>query len=118
MAFYIKQHDTAPAYVADLKDNFDTTPTAIDLTNATSVTFKMREQGNTGAPKVSSPMTIVSPSGGQVRHAWGASDTDTVGTYDVEFEIAWNDGKIETVPNGSDPAAQYNTVVVVDDLDV
>lgn len=112
MAFEIKQHDSAPSYVVDLADNFGTPSQApIDLTSATTVTFLMRKTGTTGTPKVSAVMTVVSAVDGRVQHDWGTTDTDTVGTYDVEFEIAWGDGTIETVPNDS-----YNTVIVVDDL--
>jgi hypothetical protein len=112
MAFTAKQHDTAPSYVVDLKDNFGLVgQTAINLTAATSVTFLMRKHGQTGAPKVSSAMTVVDAANGRVQHNWGATDLDTVGSFDVEFEIAWSDGTIETVPNGS-----YLTVEVVDDL--
>lgn len=113
MAFTIKQHDTRPAYVADLKDNVGTTlEAAIDLTDATSVTFKMRAMGATGAPFISRAMTIVSTTGGRVQHNWQSGDTATTGTFQVEFEIAWNDAGTETVPN-----VDYMTVIVTDDLD-
>ena len=110
--FTIKQNDTRPVYVTTLQDNVDTTPVAIDLTNATGVKFKMRTHGSTGIPKVNQPMAFVNRANGQVSYTWTTGDTDTVGTYDVEFEITWNDGGIETVPNDS-----YKTVNVVDDLD-
>ena len=113
MAFTIKQHDTAPSYVIDLADNYGLQDEApIDLTTATSITFLMREAGTAGAPKVSAAMTVVgAATAGRVQHDWSAGDTDTVGSFDVEFEIEWSDGTIETVPNDS-----YLTVTVVDDL--
>lgn len=112
MAFKIKQHDTSPSYVVDLQDDFGLSgQAAINLTNATTVTFLMRKKGQVGAPKVSAVMTIVSPASGRVQHDWALTHTDTVAVYDVEFEIAWNDGTIETVPNDS-----YLAVEVVDDL--
>lgn len=113
MAFTVKQHDTAPSYVVDLADEFGLPgETPINLTTATSVKFLMRETGGTGAPKVTAAMTIVDAANGRVQHDWGATDTDTVGTFDIEFEITWSDGTIETVPNDS-----YLSVEVVDDLD-
>jgi hypothetical protein len=115
MAFSIKRHDTRPAYVADLKDNFGlSNEAAIDLTNATTVTFKMRAaaSADTVAPKVSRVVTILDPTLGRVQQTWQVGDTDTVGAFQVEFEIAWNDGGVETVPNGS-----YLTVNVIEDLD-
>ena len=108
----MKQHDTAPSYVVDLADNYGLANEApIDLTTATSVTFLMRQTGTPGTPKVSSAMTVISAANGRVQHDWVATDTDTPGDFEVEFEIAWDDGTIETIPNDS-----YLTVTVVDDL--
>jgi hypothetical protein len=112
MAFYIKNGDTSPAYVVDLQDDVDSTPAAINLTSATSVTFKMRPTGTTGAPTVDAVMDITTAASGRVTYEWQAGDTDDPGEYDVEFEILWNDSTIETVPNSG-----YMTVHVTDDLD-
>lgn len=112
MAFQIKNGDTAPAYVVDLVDNADTAPTAINLTTATSVTLKMRATGTTGAPYLNEAMAITTAGSGRCTYEWQTGDTDTPGTYNAEFEIAWNDGTIETVPN-----AGYLTIVITDDLD-
>jgi hypothetical protein len=112
MAFSIKNGDTSPAYVVDLQDDVDTTPVAIDLTDATSVTFKMRLTGTTGAPAIDELMDITTPASGRVTYEWAAGDTADAGTYDVEFEILWSDGTVETVPNSG-----YMTVIVTDDLD-
>lgn len=119
MAFYIKQNDTSPAYVVDLQDDVDTTPAAINLTDATSVTFKMRSAAAaaSSAPVVDEAMTITTAASGRCTYEWQTGDTATAGTYNAEFEILWDDGTIETVPNGADPAAQYLTIVIVDDLD-
>ena len=112
MAFHIKNGDTAPAYVMDLQDDVDSTPTAINLTAATSVTFKMRLSGASGAPAVSAAAAITTPATGRVTYEWDAGDTDVPGTYDAEFQILWSDGTIETVPNEG-----YFEIVVGDDLD-
>jgi hypothetical protein len=112
MAFYIKNGDTSPAYVVDLQDDVDTTPTAINLTDADTVTFKMRLTGTTGAPAVDELMEITTAASGRVTYEWGIGDTAEPGTYDVEMEIAWSDGTVETVPNSG-----YMTVIVTDDLD-
>ena len=114
MTFQIKQGDTKPAYVVALKDNFgEEDEAAIDLTTADTVTFKMRESGNTGAPLVNGTASINAPAtSGIVTYNWGTADLDTVGTYDAEFEITWNPNEIETVPNG-----EYLTIEVIDDLD-
>jgi hypothetical protein len=112
MAFSIKNGDTAPAYVVDLQDDVDSTPVAINLTSATSVTFKMRLTGTTGAPAITQAMTVTDAANGRVTYEWQTGDTDTPGTYDAEFEILWTDGTIETVPNDG-----YLTIIVTDDLD-
>jgi hypothetical protein len=115
VAFSIKQHDNRPIYVADLVDNADTTPTPINLSTATSVTFKMRTAGaaDTNAPTVSRAAQIGTPSSaGRVRHNWTTADTAAIGEYEVEFEILWNDGGVETVPNDG-----YATINIVEDLD-
>lgn len=111
----MKQNDTAPELVYDLVDNFGLPgETAMDLTNATSVTFKMRAEDASAAsaPLISRAMTIDDADGGRVVHTWVEGDTDTPGSYRVEFEILWSDGTIETVPNDG-----YMTLVIVDDLD-
>jgi hypothetical protein len=112
MAFSIKNGDTAPAYVVNLQEDVDTTPAAINLTSATSVTFKMRLVDTTGAPEVSGACVVTSAASGTVTYEWDPGDTATPGTYDVEFQILWNDGTIETVPNSG-----YGAVIVTDDLD-
>lgn len=112
MPFQIKQGDTRPAYTAQLLDRYGLPgQVPLDLTNATQVLFKMRERGSTGLV-VDTAMTITNPTSGIVQHVWDANDTRNVGLFDVEFEITWTDGGIETVPNGS-----YLSVEVVDDLD-
>jgi 5-hydroxyisourate hydrolase-like protein (transthyretin family) len=112
MAFSIKNGDTSPAYVVDLQDDVDSTPAAIDLTDADTVTFKMRLTGTTGAPVIDELMDITTPASGRVTYEWAVGDTAETGTYDVEFEIGWSDGTVETVPNSG-----YMTVIVTDDLD-
>lgn len=112
MAFSIKNGDTAPAYVVDLQEDVDTTPVAIDLTDASSVTLKMRTTGTTGAPDLTAAMDVTTAASGRCTYEWQAGDTATAGTYDVEFEIAWSDGTVETVPNSG-----YLTIIVTDDLD-
>ncbi len=48
---------------------------------------------------------------GEVTYTWAAGDTASSGTYDLEFEITWADGGVETVPSSG-----YETVVIEDDL--
>ena len=114
MAYQIKQGDTRPVYQAQLLDGFGTPAEApLDLTNATQVKIKLRTTGDEGAPKVNGTMVITTPkTAGIVTYQWAAGDLDTPGKYDVEFEITWTGGGIETVPNDG-----YLELEVVDDLD-
>jgi hypothetical protein len=111
MAFVIKRHDTKPIYAAQLLDQAGTVNEApINLTNATSVKFIMNN-ASTGTNITNANCAITAAATGQVTYAWDSDDTATSGTYNVEFEIHWNDGTIETVPNQG-----YNTVIITDDL--
>jgi len=114
MAWTIKQHDTRPKYIAALKDKFGTPSVEpIDLTNATSVDFIMRAKSATDASStgIRAEADITDAVNGIVTYTWDPTDTAAVGSYNVEFEITWNDGGVETVPNDG-----YMEVEVVDDL--
>ena len=107
MTFYVKQNDTAPSIRATLKDGDDQ---VIDLTGAT-VRFHMRTIGGTTA-KVDSEVSVVIPAtDGIVQYDWIAADTDTIGTYQAEFEITYTNGRIETFPNNG-----YIRVEITDDI--
>lgn len=93
MAFSIKQNDTSPSLQATLKD---AAQSPVVLSGAT-VMFHMKSID--GTVKVDQPMTITDADGGVVRYDWQAVDTDTVGTYYVEFEVTYADASIETFPN-------------------
>jgi len=106
MAFYIKQNDTAPYLLVTLKDGNEN---IIDLTAATAV-FKMRAVGQTTV-KTDAAAIIHNADGGQVRYEWVAADTDTIGSYEAEFQITFVDGKIETFPN-----SDFIRITVTDDI--
>lgn len=98
MAFSIKQNDTSPSLQATLKDSAQN---PVDLTDA-AVMFHMKSVD--GAVKVDRQMTITNASGGVVQYDWQTGDTDTVGTYYVEFEVTYADASIETFPNNGNIA--------------
>jgi hypothetical protein len=112
MAFTLKQGDRRPLFVVALKDNFgEVDEAAVDLTTACSALFNMRAEGG-GATKINrGSAAITTAASGIVTYSWGTADVDTVGTYEAEMEILWNDGKAETFPNDS-----YWTVEIVDDI--
>jgi hypothetical protein len=98
MAFTIKQNDTSPSMQASLTDS---SLNPIDLTGA-SVALHMKS--TSGVIKISSAMSITNASGGVVQYNWFTGDTDTVGTYYVEFQVTYSDGSIETFPNSGNKA--------------
>jgi uncharacterized protein YfaS (alpha-2-macroglobulin family) len=105
MAFNIKQNDTSPSLQAILKD---ASGTAIILT-AASVRFHMKALD--GTVKVDAAMTVTDNLNGVVQYDWQTGDTDTVGSYSVEFEVTYLDNTIETFPNN-----QNLTISVVREL--
>lgn len=110
LPFIIKENDTRPVYIATLLDD----AVAVDITTATTVKFKMRDANAVDPvePKVDGTMVVSNAPGGIVSYTWVAGDTDTPGDYNVEIEVTWGDGGIQTFPNAS-----YGAVQVVEDLD-
>ena len=95
-----------------LRDNFgEESESIVDLSTATSAVFNMRAKPS-GAIKISRGSAgITNAAAGEVTYNWGTADTNTVGNYEAEVEITWNDGKPETFPNDS-----YWDVVITDDI--
>ena len=93
MAFYIKQNDTSPSILAELKDA-NNTPV-----NLTAATAKIFIKSVDGTLKVNEDVQIINVALGVVRYDWQVGDTDTVGTYSVEFQVTYTDGAVETFPN-------------------
>jgi len=106
MTFYVKQNDTSPDMLATLQD---ADGNAINLT-AASVRFHMRPVGG-GAIVVDQAATVVTALDGLVRYNWIADDTDTVGSYQAEFEVTYADASIETFPNDG-----YIRVEIIDNI--
>ena len=95
MTFVIKKKNTSPILQATLKDALGS---AINLNSAT-VRFRMRELGSTTL-KVNQQAEIIDPAvNGVVRYAWQSSDVDSAGIFKAEFEVTYNDGRVETFPN-------------------
>jgi hypothetical protein len=93
-SFTIKQGDTQPPLIRDLK-NAD--GSAIDLTGAT-VVFTMKRRSTVKINEQA--CSILSPeSDGSVQYDWQTADTDTAGVYQSEFECTLPGGEIITVPN-------------------
>ena len=106
MSFYIKQNDTTPSLRAALQNG---SGDAVDLTNATC-NFHMRPLGSTTIT-VDASAQIVTEATGIVQYNWIAADTDTIGSYQAEFEVTYPDGTIETFPKNG-----YIRVEITDDI--
>ena len=104
--FYWKTHDTSPTIKVQLLDSAG----APVVVTGGSVKFVMMAQGG-GAPKVNAAGTIVDGPTGVVSYTPVASDTDTTGTYQAEWEVVYLSGAKQTFP---DPG--YNTVTITADL--
>jgi len=88
-----KKGSTLPALEMQL---VETDGTAVDLTTATGVVFRM---GITpGSPKVDAAAVVVTASEGRVKYEWDAADVDTVGEYNGEWVITYADG-VQVVPS-------------------
>lgn len=113
MAYQIKRNDRRPYFRVQLKqtDPLSSTGALIpaDITGAVGVKFLMK--GTAGALKVNTAGFIISPATGVVEYRWGATDTDTSGSFNMEVEIDWGGGEKQTFPSSG-----YFAVTIVDDL--
>ena len=105
MAFSIKQNDTSPSLQATLTD------AALDPINLTGASVRLHMKSVDGTLKIDEAMTVVTPLEGVIQYDWQAGDTDTVGTYYVEFEVTYADASVETFPNNGN-----KTISVVKEL--
>lgn len=89
------QGNTAPDIVAQLhKENAPGEP--LNLTTATSVKFQMRKPDDR-LFQVDATATITNASQGLVSYSWGPKDLGIDGEFDTQWEVLWNDGKVQTV---------------------
>lgn len=103
----MKKDDTRPKLVRSLTQTINGVATTLPLTNASAVQFVMKLETNlvSGAASISDAGT------GQVTYVWQTGDTATAGIYNAEWEVKWDDGGYETVPNDG-----YFSIEIVDDL--
>ena len=95
--FVIKQGDRLPSLEATIRRRSD--GSAVDLTTALGVTFRMWKQRVVGGSyKVNAAAVMVTPSSGVVRYDWTSLDTDDAGDYLGEFVVSWPSSKTQTIP--------------------
>lgn len=93
------QGDTGPSLLATLHDQTDTT-VPLDLTFAEQVKFQMRKSDDKRYT-VNALATIVNAATGRVRYAWGPNDLAVPGDYEVQFEVTFVDGMVQTTATPS-----------------
>lgn len=93
--FTIKKGDTRPAIQATLSS----VPTDV----LSSVVFNMKTKDGTAVVTRGSGTIVQQPSSTQsaiVKYQWQTADTASSGTgFQGEFEVTYNDSRIETYPN-------------------
>ena len=93
-------------FAATLKDE---NGQIVDVTGA-SVEFHMAKL-NSSSVITGASATVTNESAGTVEYAWSASDTDSIGTFRVEFEVTFPTGLVETYPN-----SEYISIQITDDI--
>jgi len=82
----------------------------VNLASATGVTLRMRSSDK--QVYISGPISVENASTGAISYAWDDEDTLVAGTYQLEVEVDWGLGRIETFPNDS-----YKEVILIEQLD-
>jgi hypothetical protein len=97
MTFTIVQGDTAPPISSRLTDSGE----AVNLSNASNVFFHMenRYEKKVIEDDLAGRVNIVDEASGDVEYVWRPGDTDKIGSYEAEWQVLYNDGKIETFPS-------------------
>ena len=101
----LKRGDTRMAIRATLK-----TPTgaAVDLTGAT-VRFLLADLR--GVLKIDKQIDVLDATEGKVMVVLEATEVDVAGSFRAEFEVTFDDGRVETYPNDG-----YISVKIIPDL--
>jgi hypothetical protein len=115
--YYIKRKDTWPAYknIIEQTNPITGNKEPVNLTGAVKIRFLAK--ATQGATLIEGLMT--GPGGGafnstgEVEYLWVTGDTNTVGEYQIEYEITWKLSplQVETVPNNG-----YESLAILTDL--
>lgn len=88
-----KRFDTYPPLTVTLTDQNG----PIDLSTASSVHMEMKSSVGTIIPSLA--MASFSATSGVIQHTWVGSETSMADTWNLEWEIKWANGGVQTVPN-------------------
>ena len=108
VVFEIRKGDRLPPYLVDALDK-DANP--IDLSGQTAIVFSMRDR-STNVLKISQVAGSLEEGGdgatfNRMRYDWQATDTDTVGQFEGEFELTFSPGV-----KRSFPASEKQTLII------
>lgn len=94
----------------------DADEAAVNIFTATSVRFIAKKVGGTevvtGVATKLDDGTV--PLRGRWQYTWASNDLSVAGDYEVEIEVTWSAGQIETFPDAASRNPKYN---VSTDLD-
>jgi hypothetical protein len=109
--FTLKRNDTSPAIEFQLQDDDGN---AIDISGFNEVEFFFRQRRDS-TTKVDDDtggnVSVPDAANGIVKYEWMATDTETAGIFEAEFEVEYSDGAVETFPNTG-----YIKVQIVKDI--
>lgn len=113
MATEYKTGDTWPPIEGTVTDADDN---AVDISTASSVRFIAKKTGGVETITGTAENLDIGdlPTRGRWRYTWEAGDLDVAGVYQVEIEVTWQVGQIETFP---DKDSRNPTFDVTPDLD-
>lgn len=103
--FQIKKDSTDPALAVQFVDSAGS---AIDLTNGSSIFFRMSTNDNQFTPVLSGAATITGSTTGNVEYRWTESDTNRSGLFLGEFRTVFTDESILTLPSDNSLVVRIN----------
>lgn len=112
MTFTIVQNDTAPPISSRLTDSG--TPVDLNTENIGNVRFHMENKYKEIVidDDLTGRVNVVDPDLGEVEYVWKTGQTENIGTYRAEWQVLYDDGKIETFPSSGKV-----TIEIVEELE-
>ena len=105
VVFEMKQNDTKPYIEAELQD---ATGSALDLTNASSISFNLGTNDNAFTPVLSGACVVTGSTTGLCEYRWADGDTNRSGLYLGEFEVTYSDSSVLTLPSDNNLVIKIN----------
>lgn len=107
MAFYIKQGDTSPALLRQMKDASGNPISGVgasakfNMAMSTGQLVCNQKTATIFAGTLPAELggATVTAADGWLKYTWAAGDTATAGTAVAEFQVTFADASIETFPN-------------------